>query len=90
MSGNHFFVFQNGNGKTKKAFFLVVRTETENTRNHSPSSGQGREMQEPIPIVWDGNGKTNLLIPPNETRAENLKVQKKNIFYKLSSLFNEI
>ena len=77
MSGNHIFVFRNGNGKTKKAFFSVVATETENTRTHSPSSGQGREIQEPIPIVWDGNGKTKFLVPPNKTRAESLKVLKK-------------
>ena len=42
MSGNIFFAFWDGNGKTKKVF-PVLRTATGITKN--------------IPVVWDGNGK---------------------------------
>ena len=45
------FVFRDTNGKTKKAF-PVFTTGTDNTINHSRSSGRGREIQETNPVIW--------------------------------------
>ena len=50
------FAFRDVNAKTKKAF-PVFGTGSGNTRNHSLSLGREREIQETIPVVWDGNGK---------------------------------
>ena len=56
MSGNNFFAFWDGNGKTKKAF-PVFGTGTGYKRNHSHSSGRERDNQNFIPVKRDGNGK---------------------------------
>ena len=46
-SGNHFLNLGTGTGKPKKL---------------SRCFGQGRDEQETIPVVWDGNRKTQLFI----------------------------
>ena len=67
------FAFWDGNGKTGKAF-PVFRMGTEYTKNHSRSLEREWEIQETIPIVRDGIGKTRISFTLNGTGTGNLKV----------------
>ena len=80
MSENHFLHFGTEAGKPKK-LTPVFGTGTGNTRNHSHSLGREREIHEIIPVVWDGNGKTQISFPLNGTGTENFKVLRKYIFF---------
>ena len=58
MSGNHLFAFWDGIGKTKRAIQCL---------------GREREIQEIIPVVWDGNRKPKISLPLNKTETGNFK-----------------
>ena len=45
-----------------------------NTRDHSRSSGREREIQEIVSVVWEGNRKTQILLPLSRTETGSFKV----------------
>ena len=59
ISGNHFQNFETGTGKPKNLSWCL---------------GRERDIQETIPVVWDGNGKTQISFPLYRMGTGNLKV----------------